>query len=241
MTESAGGNGVQVTPGPAVRVWRAMRALRREQRLCGLAALALFVAMFLPWFGEKGITSSKPALVVSLSLSAFDVFGLTEIVVLLVSLGVLVLLFVRGEGRVSRSPGSDGALICAGGGLSALLILYRLFAKPSSGQASVSVGIGWGIFLALVAAAWLTSSGLALRRAERGATPANSGGTPATERRLTRRERSGTGDPPKDARWVDPAAARTPEPARNPARNPARDQRDSTQLSLELPHDHFDE
>ena len=148
-----------------------MRALRREQRLCGLAALALFVAMFLPWFGEKGVASSKPGspLVVSLSLSAFDVFGLTEVVVLLVSLGVLVLLFVRGEGRASRSPGSDGALICAGGGLSALLILYRMFAKPSSGQASVSVGIGWGIVLALVAAAWLTSSGLALRRAERGA------------------------------------------------------------------------
>ena len=99
----------------------------------------------------------------SLSLTAFDAFSIAEAIVLLVALGVLALLFVRGEGRAPGSPASDGAVILVAGGFAALLIVYRMFSAPGGGP-GVTTGLQWGLFLALAAAVWLASTGRAMRR-----------------------------------------------------------------------------
>jgi len=158
------------TPGPVVRVKRAWRALTREQRLCAVAALSLWITMFLPWYSESPAgTIQKGESVVTSSLTAWGAFSWVEAAVLLVSVGVLFLLFARGERRAFHLPGGDGAVSVAAGGWTALLIIYRMFDKNSvkAGNLAITVGNEWGIFFALFAAIWLTWTGVVIRRAHR--------------------------------------------------------------------------
>jgi len=148
-------------PSAPVRAWRAWRALSTSQKMSGIAALALLVTMFMPWFSQHGIVDHRTS--VSLSLTAFDAFSIVEAIVLLVALGVLALLFVRGEGRGPGSPAADGAVILLAGGLAGVLIVYGMFSAPGGGP-GVTTGLQWGIFLALLAAIWLASTGRAMRR-----------------------------------------------------------------------------
>ncbi len=159
-------------PSAPVRVWRAWRALGTSQKMSAIAALALLVTMFMPWFSQHGIVDQRTS--VSLSLTAFDAFSIVEAIVLLVALGVLALLFVRGEGRGPGSAAADGAVILLGGGFAGLLIVYRMFSAPSGGR-GVTTGLQWGLFLALAAAIWLASTGRAMRR------PSSARGAPAGE------------------------------------------------------------
>jgi hypothetical protein len=88
--------------------------------------------------------------------------------VLLVAGGVLALLFARAERRTFHLPGGDGTVISAAGAWAALLILIRMFDKPDvsgNGVTAVTVGIQWGIFVALGAAVALALAGQRLRRA----------------------------------------------------------------------------
>jgi hypothetical protein len=154
---------------PPARAWQAWRALDTRQRMAALATLCLLVTMFLPWFSETGIANGKTP--VALTLTAFDAFSLVEAIVLLICIGVLALLFVRGEGRGAQMPGGDGVVILAAGSLAAILVFYRIFAGPSAGP-HTSTGVQYGIFLALLAAGWLASTGRAMRTAvARGSAP----------------------------------------------------------------------
>jgi hypothetical protein len=149
-------------PGPLMRVFRAWRAIAPEQRVCALAALSLWLTMFLPWYSETGVAKNSA---VSLSLSAWGAFSFVELAVLLVSVAVLALLFARGERRAFHLPGGDGTVILVAGAWVGLLIFYRILDKPSA--PAVITGIQWGIFLALFAAIWLAWTGLRIRRSHR--------------------------------------------------------------------------
>jgi hypothetical protein len=250
MTTSAGRPGAKTTPSPPVRVFRATRALVREQRVAGVAAVLLFITLFLPWYSETGFAPSKSGLASSgISLSAWSAFGLVQALVLFISIGVLALLFARGEGRMFRLPGGDGGMIAFLGSCAAVLVFYGMFDKPAGGGAGnvhITSGISWGIFLALFVSIWLAYTGVAMRRVQRAALEVGEDEpAPRPERRLTRRERSGGGEPPESARWVEPPRPRLGDPPPAEQREPPRSERlrrdDMTQLSLELPHDHFDE
>jgi hypothetical protein len=150
------------------RLRAAWRALPRDQRLAGTAALVLLATMLLPWY-----TASRPvaiprhaAQLVHDNQSAIQAFSWVEAAVFLVALGVLALLLARGERRAFHLPGGDGTVIAAAGGWAVLLIVWRLFDKPSLGQ-GVVVGLAWGIFVSFVAAALLAAAGNRVRRAHR--------------------------------------------------------------------------
>ena len=149
-------------PGPLMRVFQAWRAIAPEQRVCALAALSLWLTMFLPWYSETGVAKNSA---VSLSLTAWGAFSFVELAVLLVSVAVLALLFARGERRAFHLPGGDGTVILVAGAWVGLLIFYRILDKPSA--PAVITGIQWGIFLALFAAIWLAWTGLRIRRSHR--------------------------------------------------------------------------
>src|SRR5665213_992551 len=69
----------RTTPGPAVRVVRAWRALTREQRLSAFAAMSLWVTMFLPWYSESPAGAIKKGeSVVTSSLTAWGAFSWVE-------------------------------------------------------------------------------------------------------------------------------------------------------------------
>ena len=55
----------------------------------------------------------------------------------------------------------------AAGGWAFLLLVWRLFDKPDVDDPGATVGIGWGIFVALLAAGALTAAGARVRAAHR--------------------------------------------------------------------------
>ncbi len=185
------------------RLGRAWRALEPEQRLAAIAALGLFASMFLPWYSKTDtVVVHNTAKATQASLSAFQAFSFVEAAVLLVSAGVLAMLFARAEQRSFQLPGGDGMITMVAGGWSALLIFYRLLDKPSlqgTERITATVGVQWGIFIALLLALGLLYAGHRMRAAERPEPP-------VTRRRPPRRP------DPGDAPTVVEPFARETEP-----------------------------
>jgi hypothetical protein len=143
------------------RIARAWGALGHEQRLAALAALALLVTMFFPWYDLQSLNRRSGA-IDSRSISAFGDVSFVEAAVFLVAVGVLALLFARAERRDFHMPGSDGAVVMVAGGWATLLIFYRVFSRPAGH--GYPVGIQWGFFLAFVASGVLTYAGWRMRQ-----------------------------------------------------------------------------
>ncbi len=141
---------------------RAWGALAPEQRIATVAALALLVTMFLPWYDLQSL-DHKTQTINSHSISAFGDVSFVEAAVFLVAAGVIALMFARAERRDFHMPGSDGAVVMAAGAWAALLIFYRVFSRPDGH--GYPVGIEWGFFLAFVAAGTLGYAGWRMRAA----------------------------------------------------------------------------
>ena len=155
----------------AGRVRRAWRALPSERRLAAFAALGLFASLFLPWYQETVIptsTSGDKTPLPSASLTGWAAFSFVEAAVLLVAVGVVVLLFLRAEGRAFHVPGGDGGVITAAGLWTSALIVWRMFDKQGTSGHGLYVttsGIEWGIFIALGVAVLLAYAGTRIRMA----------------------------------------------------------------------------
>ncbi len=146
------------------RMTRAWGALAPEQRIATVAALALLVTMFLPWYDLQSLNRKSDA-IYSHSISAFGDVSFVEAAVFLVAAGVIALMFARAERRDFHMPGSDGAVVMAAGAWAALLIFYRVFSRPDGH--GYPVGIEWGFFLAFVAAGTLGYAGWRMRAANK--------------------------------------------------------------------------
>src|ERR1035438_4976494 len=146
------------------RLSHAWRAMRPEQRLAVLAALALLVTMFFPWYGLQSLNVKTKA-IYSHNISAFGDVSFVEAAIFLVAVGVVAMLLARAEGREFHLPGGDGTIVSIAGGWVGLLIFYRVFSRPAGD--GYPVGIEWGFFLAFVAAGSLTFAGLRMRATER--------------------------------------------------------------------------
>lgn len=215
------------------RIVRVSRGLPHERRIAAFASIGLFVTLFLPWYQETVIVpGTKGAAAASTSVTGWAAFSFVEAAVLLVSTGVLTLLFQRGEGRAFHLPGGDGWVIMAAGGWACVLVVWRIFDKQTTSirgpGASIS-GIEWGIFVALAAAAFLAYAGSRIRAAQRPEPPLpgheddfgfGEGGV--VERRV-RISGEGAGVAPAPVRAPGPAPARGAAAATRPAavRDPA--------------------
>ena len=126
----------------------AFRALPAEMQQAAGAAAALALTMFLPWYQKSFFRGtergrSRP------TCSAFGVFSFVEAAVLLVAAGVLYLVWARSQRKAFHLPGGDGTVIMAAGAWALLLLVWRLFDKPDVDDRAPTVGIQWGIFVAL--------------------------------------------------------------------------------------------
>jgi hypothetical protein len=146
------------------RLQGAWRGLDSDQRLAAFAALALLATMFLPWYQATVVVPGPKT--TTPTFSAFGVFSFVEAAVFLVSLGVFLLLFARGEKRGFHLPGGDGTVIFAAGLWAGVLLLWRVFDRPDIERAA-SDGITWGLFFAFLAAGALAASGWKIRAAHR--------------------------------------------------------------------------
>jgi hypothetical protein len=142
------------------------RSLPRELRTAALAAGALIVTMILPWY-QKSYVPQGARDFAKANVSAFGVFTFVEAAVALVAVAVLFLVWARSQRKAFHLPGGDGVAITVAGGWAVLLIVWRLFDKPSIKGGAANVGIQWGIVFALAAAGALVAAGARVRAANR--------------------------------------------------------------------------
>ena|SRR5947209_9154883 len=154
-----------------IKIAHAWRTLECEQRYAALAAIGLFVSMFLPWYSKTDTFVERGAAKATQTISnAFQAFSFVEAAVLLVSAGVLAMLYARADRRDFQLPGGDGLIVMIAGGWTALLIFYRLLDKPGlqgNQRITATVGVQWGIFMALLVALALLYAGARMRTVER--------------------------------------------------------------------------
>ena len=209
-----------------------LRSLPPESRMTGGAAAALVVSLLLPWYqvsyfrGGDAVTDSR---------SALQVFTWVEAAILLVALAVLFLVYARAQRQAFHLPGGDGVVVSVAGGWALALIVWRLFDKPNVDERAATVGIQWGIFFALLAAAALVAAGARVRAAGRPEPPnPTADEEPEWEEppRRERRERAANGRPREHTEVTQVLRERPPswdgEPpeapgrAKRPGRGPAR-------------------
>ena len=204
-----------------------LRELPPELRNAGIAAAALALSLFLPWYTQSYVPEGSREFV-ERNVSAFGVFSFVEAAVLLVAAAVLFLVWARSEKKGFHLPGGDGTAIALAGGWAVLLLVWRLFDKPDSPDPSTDYGLQWGVVGALAAAVALLIMGLRVRAVHRPEppNPAADEGPPAGETRPPRRradpaavtevlgERPDwSGEPPEP-----PGRARPAEPSDEPTR-----------------------
>ena len=143
-----------------------LRELPPELRNAGVAAAALALTLFLPWYEQSYVPEGSREFV-QRNVSAFGVFTFVEAAVLLVAAGVLFLVWARSEQKGFHLPGGDGTAIVVAGGWAALLLIWRLFDKPDASAPGEDYGIQWGMFAALLAAGALVVTGLRVRAVHR--------------------------------------------------------------------------
>jgi len=227
------------------RLLSAWRAMDPEQRLAAAVAVGLFVSMFLPWYGKTDtVVVHDAAKTTQTSLTAFAAFSFVEAAVLLVSAGVLAMLFARAEQRDFALPGGDGLIVMLAGGWTALLIFYRLLDKPSltaSERVTATEGVEWGIFIALLLAMGLVYAGARMRAAMR---PARVPRAASEHRRRGAIDDESTPswahaeyDPTTITRVTTPVAGSTPVPAkpRSTGERPRYPPAPAQQMSFEDP------
>src|SRR3954447_19000080 len=133
-----------------------LRSLPPESRLTGGAAAVLILSMVLPWYQVSALGKAD-------SRSALQVFTWVEAAILLVAVAVLYLVWARAQRQAFHLPGGDGAVVTAAGCWALALLVWRLFDKPSIPGPTTTVGIDWGIFVALLAAGGLVAAGARVR------------------------------------------------------------------------------
>jgi hypothetical protein len=200
-----------------------LRSLPPESRMTGGAAAALVFSMILPWYqvsffrGKDAVTDSR---------SALQVFTWIEAAILLVALAVLFLVWARAQRQAFHLPGGDGFIVSLAGAWVLALIVWRLFDKPGVDERAATVGIQWGIFFALLAAAALVAAGARVRAAGRPEPPNPTAEEPAWEVPERRpRERAANGRPREHTEVTQVLRERPPAWDGEPPEAPGRAER----------------
>lgn len=150
--------------------------LGRGEKLAAAAAVALLILMFFPWFGistedaqeqfEAGDISIEDAAELTVdqgldenttdvSLSAWESFGLIDILLLITIIAAVGLAASVAASRSSSLPMPLSAIVAGLGILSAVLVLYRIIDPPYFLGREFWVFIGLLATLAIAAGGWM--------------------------------------------------------------------------------------
>ena len=147
--------------------------LNTGEKVAAISAVLLFIFMFFTWFGVEvsgagGFSGSVPGAGGD-AWDALEFIPIVLVVAIVAAIGVAVL---RLTDSAYEPPISMNAVVTVLGGLSVLLILFRIVDPPSFGSfggVSVDGTVEIGIFLGLIAAAGIAYGGY-LAMKEEGAT-----------------------------------------------------------------------
>jgi hypothetical protein len=134
-------------------------------QIAAASGIALFIFMFLPWYGASVSTNITGAGGISVSdtANAWQVFSFIDILLFLVAVVAVGVPVAKATGSLPEDV--PGALLLLGAGaLGVLLVLYRIIDLPggdvsSFGGVNVDFGRKIGIFLGLIATAGVAYGG----------------------------------------------------------------------------------
>jgi hypothetical protein len=137
--------------------------LSTGEKVAGVSAVLLFIFMFFDWFsvevsGGSGLFAAS-AVGSGSAWDALDFIPIVLLVAILAAIGVAVL---RLTDSAFEPPISANAVVAVLGGLSVLLILFRIVDPPGGESVpglSVDVSPALGIFLGLIAAVGIAYGG----------------------------------------------------------------------------------
>jgi carbon starvation protein CstA len=123
-----------------------MGRLRDGELIAGAGGLALLAAMFLHWYGiDVRIVVSEE--------TAWQAFGVLDVVLALLALVPLALVFFQATRRSPAIPVAFSVLTALAGAIAVLLILYRIVNQPGpNDEVDVQAGAWLGLLAALVVA-----------------------------------------------------------------------------------------
>jgi carbon starvation protein CstA len=134
-----------------------MGRLRDGELIAGAGGLALLAAMFLHWYEVPRVPALEGAvgyapLAISVG-TAWQAFGVLDVVLALLALVPLALVFLQATRRSPALPVAFSVFTALAGMLAALLILYRIVNQPGPNDAvDVQAGAWLGLLAALVVA-----------------------------------------------------------------------------------------
>ncbi len=147
------------------------------QMIAAIAAIVLFVVMFLSWYSVEGLSDdaqeqaeaaielaeeqgievpegAQDAVDDASSISAWDAFDLIKIVMLLTIAAAIALAVMTAMGSAVSLPVAMSAIVAGLGILTTLLVLYRLIDPPAEG-----LDRSYGVFLGLIASGAIAYGG----------------------------------------------------------------------------------
>ncbi len=137
--------------------------LNTGEKIAGVSAVLLFVFMFFDWFGvEISGSTGFSGTVSGAGGSAWDALDFIPIVLVIAIVVALINVFLRLSDSDYEPPVSMNVAVAVLGGLSTLLVLFRIIDPPgfgSFGGVSVDATLDFGIFLGLIAAAGIAFGG----------------------------------------------------------------------------------
>jgi len=139
--------------------------LRTGEAIYLVAAILLFVLMFLDWYGVKGANNAEPLGGVVTSSVGGNAWQALEVIPLFLMLAIVVSV----GGALLRLTGSDwkpaippAAAVCVLGILAALLVFIRIVSPPGPGEVlegAFDTTLRLPVFLALAAALGIAYGG----------------------------------------------------------------------------------
>jgi hypothetical protein len=154
------------------------------EMVAAASGLALFLFMFLPWYGVdvKGASLG----IETPSATAWEAFSFIDVLLFLVCAVAIGAAVLRAMDAMPELPAPVGQIVAAAGALAVILILFRLIDTPgetgSFGGIDFDVTRKIGIFLGLIAAGGVAFGGYTqMNEPARGAaprTPASGGAAP---------------------------------------------------------------
>lgn len=140
--------------------------------IAGISGLALFVFMFLPWYGVDSVGGFE---VGGVDASAWEAFSFIDILLFLVAVVVVGLVIVQMAESTPDLPAPPAQIILIAGVIALVLIIFRLLFTPDLDSSAIDIEVDLGrkigVFLGLIAAAGITYGGW--RATQESATPSS--------------------------------------------------------------------
>ena len=143
-----------------------MGRLRHGDWVAGAGGVALLASMFLHWYGAavpagfEDLPGQIGTLNLSIEATAWQAFGVLDIVLALLALVPLALVVAQATRDTPSIPVAFGVFTVLAGALAALLILYRIANQPGPNElVDVQAGAWLGLLAALIVTAggWLST------------------------------------------------------------------------------------